>query len=1113
MHEDTKKRSARDEIVSLLERKLVGPGLGIPDEEHGWDRETIEGRMSLAYMQGMLYPQAAEETDDIGGDDDGEDVDGDNSGTPDDPLSMASALMPASMGMSFCMADGAAAELLVEGARYEQIEVSPMEDTAEENGEDDQHAEDRATRRPGRNETWKRNPLPSSPIEVTAGQTIKSQEVLGGMGLLSVLPRRLGNGSWLVTVSVSNANEAKRADPGKTIYQAQLSARPTRGELLGYPTSEYVPPSEEERELQIIYGHTQVYAVGHGISTDWSVDEQGRCLEVRTQSIPRAHVWRPIFDRLQATGDGQQFPDEDLFNISLLASGSQSPDALAGRLGSFVAFYEQWIGTLENVEVNDHLKPDAERIISRCRRSAARMHEGITLLQQNELVFRAFTLANRAMLMSMSHYARASGATRKDKKQGPFPLGEAETDEIDYLANKGQRWRPFQLAFMLQILPSLAVDDHPDRNAVDVIWFPTGGGKTEAYLLAAAFELIRRRLEHGKAGGGTGIINRYTYRFLTSDQFQRTAGMICALELLRRDLLESGDGSLGQDEFSIGLFVGREVSPNRITSQHGGAHQWCLELYESKRPREENPFPIESCPCCGTLLVPETEQRLGDGQTDLAYFGFKSSTGSFVVHCPEESCSFHERIPALLVDEQILDAPPSFLLGTIDKFAMVPWKEGGGRLFGVGSGCQPPSLIIQDELHLISGPLGTLAGIYEAAFETVMKSVGATPKVIAATATIRNAGTQCRRIYGREGVVFPSPGLNGDDSFFARMDVGNVERSRLYIGLMGQGLRSTVAVSWAMAAILQSVQELDEDEKLSPEELDSYWTLIAYHNSKRELGRIANATRDEIPARLKVYAQAEDRERDTNFRVLELKAHAETPIPVARQLLSRRHAAEDPAVDIVPCTNIISVGVDIERLGLMLVNGQPKLTAEYIQASSRVGRGKVPGLVVTCFSPSKPRDRSHYEAFRGFHERFYSFVEPTSVTPGSIPAMERAFHAAVITAIRHGAGLRANADAARFDPADAKVEKVLDQVLARLQAAYDAADEREVRERLASKLNQVVSDWSTWIRQHPDLRYTTNKRDQQAVLMRTFGEPLWDSVGWHTLQSMRHVDSEIKLKA
>ena len=263
---------------------------------------------------------------------------------------------------------------------------------------------------------------------------------------------------------------------------------------------------------------------------------------------------------------------------------------------------------------------------------------------------------------------------------------------------------------------------------------------------------------------------------------------------------------------------------------------------------------------------------------------------------------------------------------------------------------------------------------------------------------------------------------------------------------------------------------------------------------------------------MKVYASDETVERPSNFQILELKAHAETPVPRARQLLARRHRADQPAIDVVPCTNIISVGVDIDRLGMMMVNGQPKLSAEYIQATSRVGRGAVPGLVVTAYSPSKPRDRSHYESFRDYHERFYSFVEPTSVTPGALPAIERGLHAALVTVVRHGTTLRRNSAAKQFDPTDPSVASVIEHLEQRLLKAYDAPTEAEERKRISAKLAEKVSEWAGWARSVEGLQYTFASGQQRPHLLVRYGNKKVDGAGWNTLQSMRHVDKEITLE-
>jgi hypothetical protein len=1082
----------RERILEDVRAKLVGPGLGKPGPSGTHQDEEIEGRMTLAYMMGMLFPRAGEVEADIGGDEPEEAQDDED----DDPLSMSNAMLPSAMGMSLCVAAGARMKVTVEAAVYEP----PPADGA---------ADGHRRKAP---QAWRRRQLQASVLEVD-GDGLAPTMALEGRASVEVLARKLPGGDALLTLSLANTKETKRGKSTEdTLFQVSVRAEPLAGEILKYPSARYVPPTDEERELRVIYGEQRPYAVGHGVATDWAI-EDGRCAWVKTEAVPVAHVWRPVFDSLSIPGDNEarMFGDDELFRIAPLASGELSGAELTDRLAGLVAFYEEWIGTQDTAGMDPALHLDAERMIQRCKRSAERMREGIALLSTDKDVARCFRLANLAMLMAMSHAARATGRDRDDGIQGPFSLGKADTGKIDYLASPA-RWRPFQLAFLLLVLPSLAAREPVDRDLVDVIWFATGGGKTEAYLFVAAFELFRRRITEGQAGGGVGVINRYTYRFLTADQFQRTAGVICAMELVRRELASQGDTSLGDAEFSIGLFVGGEVSPNKFAGGDDGALARTQALLDAGNPRDANPHPIESCPCCGTLLVPEKKRTKPDGSPDEAFYGFVASSNSFVTRCPEEDCDFHEGLPVYFVDDQLLASPPSFLLGTIDKFAMIPWKEGGGALLGNGGSHLPPSLVIQDELHLISGPLGTLAGIYEAAFDVLMAQGGRPPKVIASTATIRNAALQCRRIYGRVSAVFPAPGLRSEDSFFSRLDKGNVERSRLYAGVMAQGVRSTVAASWTLASLLQSSFELASAGELKPDETDSYWTLVAYHNSKRELGRIVNATRDEIPTRMKVYAASEAVERPSNFKVLELKAHAEVPVPRARQMLARRHKAAEPAIDIVPCTNIISVGVDIDRLGLMMVNGQPKLSAEYIQATSRVGRGNVPGLVVAAYAPSKPRDRSHYESFRDYHERFYSFVEPTSVTPGALPAIERGLHAALVTVVRHGAGLRQNASAARFDRTSPKVAAMVESLRKRLLGAYPGAGEAEERLRLSAKLDEKCVEWGDWVQSTAGLRYNFASGQNLPHLLVRHGQKKIDGVGWHTLQSMRHVDKEIALE-
>lgn len=388
----------RDKLVGYLQSKLVGPGLGIPDDEAGFEREIIEGRMSLAYMQGMLYPRQSASDDDTGGDE-GKEVDetaGDFADA-DDPLGMATELLPASMGLTFCLEEGATAVLAVSAALYEKL------DEKEE-------------------ETWRRRPLQEERRLVTAGDTVENELLFDERASLSVLSRKLGDGSWLLTVSLANRLEDKHPNPAKTLYQVQLSATPSAGQILKYPSSMYRPPTEEERELRVIYGEQREYAVGHGVSCDWELDSNGACTRVATQALPTAHVWRPVFDSLKVGEgeDAEEFADKDLFQVCYLASEELDASELSIRLEAFIDFYEGWVSTQRRASVEEIFQDDAERIIDRCDRSAARMREGISILATNPLAFRAFVLANRAMLMSMCHHARVTGADREDRLARSF---------------------------------------------------------------------------------------------------------------------------------------------------------------------------------------------------------------------------------------------------------------------------------------------------------------------------------------------------------------------------------------------------------------------------------------------------------------------------------------------------------------------------------------------------------------------------------------------------------------------------------------------------------------------------------------------------------------------
>lgn len=503
-------------------------------------------------------------------------------------------------------------------------------------------------------------------------------------------------------------------------------------------------------------------------------------------------------------------------------------------------------------------------------------------------------------------------------------------------------------------------------------------------------------------------------------------------------------------------------------------------------------FQVDLCPWCGTETIP------GGDAPDEAY-AVHPANDSFRMTCANPGCAFHDHLPVSSVDEDLYDNPPTVVIGTVDKFARFTWDHRAGVFLGAGED-PGPSLVIQDELHLISGPLGTIVGLYEAAFDVVMRRHRTRPKIVASTATIRRANEQVHGVFGRSVTMFPPSGLDADDSYFVRFE--RDQPGCLYCGVMPQGHTPLTAMVHLSAALLQAPVDLS----LTPPADDAYWTLVAYHNSLRELGKSVTLAHDDIPARISVIAETEDGiRRLPDDEILELTSNVPpAEIPEKLELLQRRRG-ETGAASFVASTNMISVGVDVPRLGLMLVVGQPKTTSEYIQATSRVGR-RGAGLVMTLYSPSKPRDRSHYESFVPYHSALYRAVEPTSVTPFSVPARARALHADLVVMARHGRGWEANDAASLFTSSDEDWQKMVASFLERVAAAEP--DELQDAQRHVEELEAQWSQLTARAEESGGLRYSTGGR-QHVGLLRRFGQP---GPGWETLDSMRSIDMQVRLR-
>ncbi len=900
-------------------------------------------------------------------------------------------------------------------------------------------------------------------------------------GRLQTRWRRFGSG-WIVTVSLRNIQQIQASGntdnvrawqqekEQATLFEVELECSILRGTVGDYPRTDPSLLSEEDQELELQYRHRRIYAIGHGAAVDWeSKGMDGQVTKIFSDFLPKVEVPQVTAD----TGNEEELA----LDLDYLSGISENPESVIASLSNFVEGYALWIVEQESVAqaLTAH-QPAADRMLGRARQALHRMRTGIQRLRDDGEARLAFSIANRGMLLQMLQSRKIAGQEARPP-----------------------RWRPFQLGFVLSVLSSSINEDVPDRDLVDLIWFPTGGGKTEAYLALIAFVVAWRRLHFFESGAGTTVLMRYTMRLLTAQQFERANRLIFALEHLRRTEPELG---LGHTPITIGIWVGRDTSPNSFSAAVTAVAQG---VARHSAPRS---LLVTHCPWCGTAFQ--------------AAKNYRATARSFHFQCHDTGCSFavgngHDALPCNVVDEALFKNPPTLLIGTVDKFARLAWDHRTAAFFGKG-GNRPPELIIQDELHLIAGPLGSVAGVYEAALDTVIRSKGVQPKYIASSATIRTAADQVRRLYARDSVIFPPPGLSADDAYFARSVPTDKRPGRLYVGYLANGRRSAEAIAPLAAALLAAPNALFEEQMERDALLDAWWTLVSYHGSLKGIGNAYNALDKDVRRYIEVYNQALEtrpevpreegkcpaRLDSTLRRVQQLSSVVDTETNYQTFARLAKTWRDDDCLDVLVSTNMISVGVDIPRLATMIINGQPLATAEYIQASSRVGRGDVPGIVLTNYYRDQVRSLSHYESFRAYHESFYRYVEPSSVTPFSYPCRKRALHAALVIAMRHGAGLLSEDAAKDFDPS---VERI-SRVLAMLETRCRAADQ-ERGDATAAHLESLQREWVNFIEIKKNMmvpiQYSeSDKTVNSARLLYDFDARIKGL--WATLQSMRNVE-------
>ena len=975
----------------------------------------------------------------------------------------------------------------------------------------------------------------------------------------------LPSGERLVTIFLVNDQPKPEQNQDQAwVFQPEIILRHASGKAVfrRRPEAAGSDHDPERLNLEMIYRRRVEFAVGHGVSVhaEPAPGAPDRAVEVRTRVMPFYDVGvtetpgqepgdRPALRRLVSEG---------LLDMCRLAQMDRQE--LVETLSIMTDDYAAWIREQREriaTELAGYEVP-ANQAMDRCEEILQRVREGVSTLDKDDKALAAFRFANRAMAMQR---ARSVYASRRRRGE------DVDFAEVDIPPNRS--WRPFQLAFLLLSVPSLADPRHPDRTRpvdaiADLLWFPTGGGKTEAYLGVAAFCMAVRRLQ-GDLGGldasrGLSVVMRYTLRLLTLQQFQRATTLICALEVLRR----SDPKTWGTTPFTIGLWVGQRVTPNDTEASHEA-----IEAERTgKRATSSSPAQLTTCPWCGSEIA---------AGRDIEVRRFGHDVGRTIIYCGDKlgRCDFSRAkskdigLPVLVVDDEIYRRPPSMLIATVDKFAMMAWRGQVRTLFGratlecprhgllwPGAECngkhpksgalpavdpktikplRPPDLIIQDELHLISGPLGTLVGLYETAIDESatwkLDDAAVRPKVIASTATVRKAPEQVNSFFLRRVSVFPPNGLNVEDDFFSVQRSVAEKPGRRYLGICAPGSARPAVLIRVYTALLTGAQALFE--RFGPA-ADPWMTLVGYFNSLRELGGMRRLAEDDVQTRSfrvqmsrvarsglaqrsiknvdELTSRVPNKEIPRKLDQLEIPFKGEHDAATGTYKVS--WGKDEPrAMDVVLASNMLGVGVDVVRLGLMVVNGQPKSTAEYIQATSRVGRF-FPGLVCTVLTWSRPRDLSHYETFEHYHATFYKHVEAQSVTPFAPRALDRGLTGAMVGWLRLNFDeYNPNLGAGRLDSATKPAIAAAKRAFA--QRAGRVTDSKEAQRLAEDMVGQRCDEWvKEATRGGRRLGYEASRRPKAgggdiAALLKKPGSQPWDE--FTVPLSLREVEPGVRL--
>lgn len=1089
----------RQKIIDAIRTDLIGP---LSPEE------VLGENPRYAYIVGMLEPQRDENVPDeneqeIEADVDYEKNEDFTAGEDDDnePISTTKFQLPSSIGISFYV------ESSLDGICLD-VTWGDYTKSTEKYIDKEEKERSRAV--------YKRIPE-SETVHVKFsdfGRTKDYPLIKDSNVHVHVSRIPLTNGYSLVTAYVVNKRSNPSSDIEGLMFQVGLKAHAEDGSAVFI--AEHICRNVLAAD-EFYFEQRPIMGRGRGCAAVWGKTENGRTDYVEAAFIPE----------YEYPGVSAALKDfsPTYFSTWQMATKGKKAETIQ-KLNTLVDSYEKWINdTLAGSSrmINpEFAEKVGNAVIGRCRDALRRIREGIHIIETDDISFEAFSFMNRVIYMqnSIKNYAKKHG-------QG------IECDFRDFVSPRNPKnefaWRPFQIAFILMNLKGIVHPEDPERDIVDLLYFPTGGGKTEAYLGLMAFTIANRRLrasasdEYNRDGGVT-IILRYTLRLLTTQQRDRITKMVVAAELVR----QKDYPKYGTEPISIGFWVGGGVTPNRFDDLTEKPDK----PYAARNQRKLIYRQLLTCPFCGKQLTKDE-------------FDIDPDRKSVEIHCSDKHCLFYKyknpgeriAIPVYLVDEEIYAKCPTIILSTVDKFARLPWDVHTNALFGrVDRKCSrdgyiaigakhpkhrrtgnlsaseikevkkflPPELIIQDELHLITGPLGTVYGAYETIIEDMCTHDGIKPKYVVSTATIKNAENQAKSLYARKNTTqFPPNGFEIGDSFFIREIPVEEEPFRKYVGICapGQSLKTTLLRTYAI--ILQDVYHLSQQEEWK-DVIDPYYSLIGYFNSIRELGGAVRLLQDDIPKRMYVIKKKYDNPKQRFLNALnnvEITSRMSSwQIPEELSRLEVPFTSRN-CLDTAVATNMIAVGMDVDRLGLMVVDGQPKQNSEYIQATSRIGRAH-PGLVVMLYNAYRPRDLSHYENFTGYHSQLYRFVEGTTATPFSARARDRVLHALVVSAIRLLYPEMANNEDARAisSLSQGQIDAVKDMILDRIKIVKPSA-----RDDAGDEIDEFIGWWKRKAAETMPLFYRADPK-RYNILINPYDKPHEDSYK-PTLQSMREVES------